>query len=139
MFSFAEASERTHVKGGSWEATHVVGASKQPGGKYEVQLTTTVTLGMSVLSDAMGDSRLGGSLTRQGTKTATMDPADPASVMAVLGPMIEEMEGSIRNSLDRVYLTRNRTIVQMIRNGGDAQFEQKFVKELSSAVAAAAL
>jgi len=127
------------VNSGSWEATHVVGASKQPGGKYEVQLTTTVSVAMDVQSAEMGDSRLGGSLTRQGTKTAAMDPADAASVMAVLGPMLEEMEGSIRNSLDRVYLTRNRTIVQMIRNGGDAQFEQKFVKELSTAVAAAAL
>ena len=117
----------------------MVGASKQAGGKYQVQLTTTVSLAMDVQSPDMGDSRLGGSLTRQGTNTAVMDPADAARVMAVLGPMMEEMEGSIRNSLDRVYLTRNRTIVQMIRNGGDAQFEKSFVKELSSAVAAAAL
>ena len=117
----------------------MLGATKAAGGKYTLQLTSSVSLHMQVDSADTGEVALGGSLTRQGKKTAAIDIGDPAGVMAVVGPMVEAMEGSIRNSLDQVYLSRSRTIVQSIRNGGDPRYEAKLSAELKKAAADAQL
>jgi capping protein (actin filament) muscle Z-line, beta len=113
------------LTGGSWDSVHVFDVQPDQGaaaagGKYTFKLTTTVLL--SLLSDkaaqesSHGSLDLSGSLTRQASATGPVT-ADKGHV-AIMGGMLEAMEGEVRASLDALYISKTREILGSLRPRG---------------------
>lgn len=61
--------------------------------------------------------KLGGSLTRQAERDFTLDDNNPH--VANIGHMVEEMENSMRSTLDQIYFGKTKDIVNDLRWGGE--------------------
>lgn len=124
---------------GSWESTHVVGANKGAGNKWEVQVTSSVTLSLGVQGEGVGKVHVGGTKTLQGKTNVTMQLSKPDEVMMQLGPLLETMEKNILDSLNAVYLNRASSTVASIRKAGDPRREKELTEKLAKAAAASPL
>lgn len=63
--------------------------------------------------EGSGMMKLGGSLTRQSEKDFTLDDNNPH--IANIGHMVEEMENSMRSTLDQIYFGKTKDIVNDLR------------------------
>eukprot|EP00937_MAST-01D_sp_MAST-1D-sp2_P003539 g3539.t1 len=123
------------VSEGTWESIHVMEVKEQPGGKRATyKLTTTVMLSMKVDKDTIGDSNLSGSLTRQEERTCEITPERTHIVN--MGKLIEDLEISMRSSMDGIYIQKTREVVNGIRklHVGTPVQKSAFVADLSGAI-----
>ena len=107
-----------------WDSIHVVEVN-EIGGKgktSEYKLTSTVILHLGRESEAVGEMKLAGSLTRQMRADWAVDSVgalgkDGGHVCNV-GKLIEDMEGRMRNAIQEIYFGKAKDVVGDLRSIG---------------------
>jgi len=110
------------LKAGWWDSIHVfeVVESKKKD-FFTYKLTTTVMVSMN-LKDAgkIGDVDLSGSMTKQISKDHKV--SKDHTHIENLGPMLEEMELSVRNAIEGIYIQKTREVINGMRSAaGDKE------------------
>lgn len=132
--------DQRFVEKGAWNAIHVVEVQENSGSGSSsapqtatYRLTTTVLLAMKVNRPELGDLTLDGSLTRQTEKTLAFD--DEFAHVSNMGRLVEDMEIEMRASLDALYISKTREVINGMRRlqQGPSQ-GNAFVGELAGAV-----
>lgn len=100
---------------GCWDAVHVVEVQeKSTGRNAHYKLTSTVMLWLQTNKEGSGTMNLGGSLTRQTEQDAVVSETSPH--IANIGRLVEDMENKIRNTLNEIYFSKTRDIVNGLRS-----------------------
>jgi len=123
------------VRDGSWDSIHVMEVKETADKKRATyKLTTTVMLTMKVEKDAIGDSDLSGSLTRQEERTCDLNVEN--THISNMGKLIEDLEISMRSNMDGIYIQKTREVVNGIRkmHPGGPQQGGAFIADLSGAI-----
>ena len=112
---------------GNWSSIHVfevTGTDKKD--QYEYKLTSTVLVSMPFKSKGLGDIDLSGSMTKQASKTCTLKSYGDTkeSHIEYMGPMIEDIELDLRNTIDGVYFQKTKEIINGMRVV-DAEIKQR--------------
>ena len=107
------------VNVGSWDSSNLITVTfEEEGGKKKAKynLITTVNLSMSFEGKACGKVCLSGTIARSShySKIVNDYTKDDAHI-ANIGVLVEDMENSIRNTLDTVYLTKSKQIIDTAR------------------------
>ena len=87
---------------------------KSSGRNATYKLTSTVMLWLETNKADSGMMKLGGSLTRQDEKDATVSDASPH--IANIGHMVEDMENKMRSTLNEIYFGKTKDIVNDLRS-----------------------
>lgn len=138
--------DQRFVEKGSWNSIHVVEVQEVNDAttttttvgrsvlkKATYRLTTTVLLAMKVNRPELGDLTLDGTLTRQAEKTLEFE--DQFAHVSNMGRMVEDMEIEMRSSMDGLYISKTREVINGMRKlqQGPSQ-GNAFVGELAGAV-----
>ena len=113
-------TDQKKINNGSWDSSNLItvtfedGASGKKKAKYN--LITTVNLAMSFNSNICGKVCLSGTIARSShfTKEVSDYTKDEAHITNI-GVLVEEMENSIRNTLDTVYCMKSKQIIDTAR------------------------
>ena len=113
-------TDQKKINNGSWDSSNLItvtfedGASGKKKAKYN--LISTVNLAMSFNSKICGKVCLSGTIARSShfTKDVNDYTKDEAHVTNI-GVLVEEMENSIRNTLDTVYCMKSKQIIDTAR------------------------
>lgn len=98
----------------NWDSLHVFEIEINGRRSATYRLTSTVMLDLSDKNDKIGKLDLAGSLTRQHERS--MPTEDSASHVANIGTLIEEVESSLRNTLNEVYFGKTKDILGDLRS-----------------------
>eukprot|EP00771_Trimastix_marina_P003371 gnl/Trimastix_PCT/462.p1 GENE.gnl/Trimastix_PCT/462~~gnl/Trimastix_PCT/462.p1 ORF type:complete len:269 (+),score=63.69 gnl/Trimastix_PCT/462:38-844(+) len=98
---------------GTWDSIHVVHAEEKEGGRYHYKLTSTIMLSM-----LFGPVNLCGSLTRQVESSPAHPVTSPHQHMINIGSMVEDLEISLRATLEVVYFRNVKNQIDSIRMVG---------------------
>lgn len=98
----------------NWDSIHVF--EIEPNGRRSAtyRLTSTVMLDLQDSNSKIGKLDLAGSITRQHERN--MATEDSASHIANIGTLIEEVESSLRNTLNEVYFGKTKDILGDLRS-----------------------
>ncbi|CAG0884697.1 unnamed protein product [Darwinula stevensoni] len=100
---------------GCWDSIHVVEVQeKSPGRTAHYKLTSTAMLWLQTHRHSSGLMNLGGSLTRQSEQDCSVSEASPH--IANIGRMVENMENKIRSTLNEIYFSKTKDIVNGLRS-----------------------
>ncbi|XP_074596882.1 F-actin-capping protein subunit beta [Brevipalpus obovatus] len=100
---------------GCWDSIHVFEVQEKSGGRNaQYKLTSTVMLWLQTTKEASGRMNLGGSLTRQSDKEASVSESNPH--IANIGTMVEDMENKIRHTLNEIYFGKTNNMVSGLRS-----------------------
>ncbi|TMW61511.1 hypothetical protein Poli38472_012702 [Pythium oligandrum] len=128
--------DQRFVENGSWNSIHVLEVQElnEPGvKKAHYRLTTTVLLAMKVKRAELGDLTLDGTLTRQVEKT--LEYEDQFSHVSNMGRMVEDMEIDMRSSMDGLYISKTREVINGMRKLQQGPMQANaFVGELTGAI-----
>ncbi|PAA82111.1 hypothetical protein BOX15_Mlig016949g1 [Macrostomum lignano] len=121
---------------GQWDSIHVVEVAHKIGGRSaKYKLTATTMLWVRTADTAAGEFDIGGSLTRQVEKEATV--ADMQAHIFTIGRMIEETETSMRQQMIQVYFDGLNGIVETMRTSvpkNTREAQRRVQEELSSVI-----
>jgi len=110
------------LKAGWWDSIHVfeVVESKKKD-FFTYKLTTTVMVSMNLKEPGkIGDVDLSGSMTKQTSKDHKV--SKDHTHIENLGPMLEEMELSVRNAIEGIYIQKTREVINGMRSAaGDKE------------------
>mmetsp|Transcript_28253 Transcript_28253/g.79023 ORF Transcript_28253/g.79023 Transcript_28253/m.79023 type:complete len:270 (+) Transcript_28253:158-967(+) len=107
---------------GTWDSIHVVEVQNS-GNSAHYKLTSTVMLGIETETKQAGRVALGGSLTRQTEQTSEVSEANPH--ISNIGRMIEEMENTLRQSLETIYFGKTKDIANDLRNAAGVSLQRQ--------------
>lgn len=110
------------LKSGWWDSTHVFQVDEtKTKGKFKYSLTTTVMVSMNLKEPSRtGDVDLSGSMTKQTSKEFTVDKVK--GHVQHMGAMLEEMELTIRNAIEGIYIQKTREVINGMRSAaGDKE------------------
>jgi len=107
-----DQSRKASVKG-SWDSINVVEVNNTSNKKAHYKLTITVMLNIITATVAAGHVTLSGSLTRQDERE--LNAEDFNAHLVNIGHMVEDMESRLRNTLEEVYFSKTKNIVDDIR------------------------
>jgi len=111
------------LKSGWWDSIHVFEVTDTKGKKdtFTYKLTTTVMVSMNLKEPGkIGDVDLSGSMTKQVTKDKKV--SKDHTHIENLGPMLEEMELSVRNAIEGIYIQKTREVINGMRSAtGDKE------------------
>lgn len=112
---------------GQWSSVHVFEVVS--GGKkdqYDYRLTSTVLVSMPLQLKGLGDIDLSGSITKQAQKQATLKTIGDSkeSHIEIMGPMLEDLELDLRNTIEGVYFQKTKEIINGMRVT-DAEVKQR--------------
>ncbi|GMF58544.1 unnamed protein product [Phytophthora fragariaefolia] len=134
-----DVQDQRFVQRGAWNAVHVVEVQEGAGvlhagaRKATYRLTTSVLLDMKVNRPELGDLTLDGTLTRQMERT--LDFGDQFDHVSNMGRMVEDMEIDMRASLDGLYISKTREVINGMRKLQHGPTgANPFVGELTGAV-----
>jgi len=100
---------------GCWDSIHVVEVQEKSAGRSaHYKLTSTAMLWLQTNKPGSGTMNLGGSLTRQMEQDSSLSETSPH--IANIGKMVEEMENKIRSTLNEIYFSKTRDIVNGLRS-----------------------
>lgn len=100
---------------GCWDSLHVVEVQEKSSGRNShYKMTSTAMLWLQTNKQESGTMNLGGSLTRQMEQDATVNDVNPH--IANIGRMVEDMENKIRNTLNEIYFSKTKDIVNSLRS-----------------------
>lgn len=105
------------LKSGWWDSIHVfeVNENKSKKGTFTYKLTTTVMVSMNLKDpEKTGDVDLSGNMTKQTVKDKKLK--EGVGHVQNMGVILEELELSIRNSIEGIYIQKTREIVNGMRN-----------------------
>lgn len=104
---------------GSWSSVHVFEVTPQKSGTntHQYRLTSTVLVSMPATLKGLGEIDLSGSITKQATKVATLKKiADSTeSHVEIMGPMLEDLELDLRNTIEGIYFQKTKEIINGMR------------------------
>jgi len=100
---------------GCWDSIHVVEVQEKSSGRTShYKMTSTVMLWLQTNKQGSGTMNLGGSLTRQIEQDCAVNESNPH--IANIGKMVEHMENQIRNTLNEIYFSKTKDIVNSLRS-----------------------
>ncbi|CAG0903595.1 unnamed protein product, partial [Cyprideis torosa] len=100
---------------GCWDSIHVIEVNERPSGRSaHYKLTSTVMLWLQTQKEDSGTMNLGGSLMRQNEQDCPL--SDPSPHIANIGRLVEDMENKIRSTLNEIYFSKTRDIVNGLRS-----------------------
>jgi len=103
---------------GQWSSVHVfevLNSGKKD--EFDYKLTSTVLVSMPLQLKGLGDIDLSGSITKQAQKKSLLKTIGDArqSHLEIMGPMLEDLELDLRNSLEAVYFQKTKEIINGMR------------------------
>ena len=113
-------TDQKKINTGSWDSSNLITVTFDEGAggkkKAKYNLISTVNLAMSFNSKICGKVCLSGTIARSShfTKDVNDYTKDEAHVTNI-GVLVEEMENSIRNTLDTVYCMKSKQIIDTAR------------------------
>ena len=113
-------TDQKKINNGSWDSSNLITVTFEDGEsgkkKAKYNLITTVNLAMSFNSNICGKVCLSGTIARSShfTKEVSDYTKDEAHITNI-GVLVEEMENSIRNTLDTVYCMKSKQIIDTAR------------------------
>ena len=112
-------TQQKKVNTGSWDSSNLITVTFENEGakkKAKYNLISTVNLAMSFEGKAVGKVCLSGTIARSSHYSKTVDDytSDEAHITNI-GVLVEDMENSIRNTLDTVYLMKSKQIIDTAR------------------------
>ncbi|KAL3321221.1 hypothetical protein Ciccas_000099 [Cichlidogyrus casuarinus] len=119
---------------GCWDSINVF--EVQDRGTSTYKLTSTVMLWLQTHKEGSGYFNLGGSLTRLSEKEATQNESwmsPEACHVANMGRMVEDMENQMRASLNAVYFSNTRNVIDTLRSINNLE-EEKKMREMAQEV-----
>ncbi|CAH8497325.1 unnamed protein product [Heterobilharzia americana] len=126
---------------GCWDSIHVIDVVERPSAKISLyKLTSTVMLWLQTQREAAGYFNLGGSLSRFCERELPLGDAGvpiTTSHIVNIGRMVEDVENSIRSTLNEVYFGTTKNIVDSLRSVVPASEEEKrrrLVQEVHTAL-----
>lgn len=125
---------------GWWDSIHVfeVSGDSSRKGAFVYKLTTTVMVSLGFKEAAkIGDVDLSGSMTKQAERKLQVDEAAGVTHIANLGTMLEEMELSIRNAIEGIYIQKTREVINGMRSIGQAK--EKAWNDIAQSLSAAVI
>lgn len=121
---------------GCWDSIHVVEVQEKTSGRSaHYKLTSTAMLWLQTNKTGSGTMNLGGSLTRQVEQDSNVSEASPH--IANIGRMVEDMENKIRNTLNEIYFSKTKDIVNGLRSLqplADEQLQKNLQNDLAAAI-----
>ncbi|CAI5705504.1 unnamed protein product [Peronospora farinosa] len=131
--------DQRFVEKGSWNSIHVIEVQESSDvlekglKKANYRLTTSVLLFMKVNRPELGHLSLDGTLTRQAERTMKFE--DQFAHVSNMGRMVEDMEIDMRSSLDGLYISKTREVINGMRKLQQGpNLANPFVGELAGAV-----
>lgn len=110
---------------GCWDSIHVFEVQEKS--KQAVyKLTSTVMLWLLTIKEGSGTMNLGGSLTRQSSSENPLNDAYPH--IANIGRLVEDMENSIRNSINEIYFGKTKDLVNDMRSVKNLSEKDSMIK-----------
>ena len=104
---------------GSWDSSNLITVTFENEGakkKAKYNLISTVNLAMSFEGKAVGKVCLSGTIARSSHYSKIVDDyTDDEAHITNIGVLVEDMENSIRNTLDTVYLMKSKQIIDTAR------------------------
>lgn len=125
---------------GWWDSIHVfeVMGDVSKKGSFTYKLTTTVMVSLGFKEpQKVGDVDLSGSMTKQAEKKMSVDDSQGLTHIANLGTMLEDMELSIRNAIEGIYIQKTREVVNGMRSIGQAK--EKAWNDIAQSLSAAVI
>lgn len=125
---------------GWWDSIHVfeVMGDVSKKGSFTYKLTTTVMVSLGFKEpQKVGDVDLSGSMTKQAEKKMAVDDSAGLTHIANLGTMLEDMELSIRNAIEGIYIQKTREVVNGMRSIGQAK--EKAWNDIAQSLSAAVI
>jgi len=126
-----DASGDKNLQGfkGSWSSVHVFEVNPEKTGKdtHSYKLTSTVLVSMPLQLKGLGDIDLSGSITKQAKKTEKLKTIgdQKQSHMEIMGPMLEDLELDLRNTIEGVYFQKTKEIINGMRVTDKELLKQK--------------
>ena len=112
-------TQQKKVNSGSWDSSNLITVTFENEGskkKAKYNLISTVNLAMSFEGKAVGKVCLSGTIARSSHYSKTVDDyTDDEAHITNIGVLVEDMENSIRNTLDTVYLMKSKQIIDTAR------------------------
>eukprot|EP00457_Paulinella_chromatophora_P008166 gb/GEZN01008195.1/.p1 GENE.gb/GEZN01008195.1/~~gb/GEZN01008195.1/.p1 ORF type:complete len:286 (-),score=58.94 gb/GEZN01008195.1/:571-1428(-) len=111
-----EVPQAKALKSGWWDSIHVFSVEEtKTKGKFKYSLTTTVMVSMNLKEPGRtGDVDLSGNMTKQVTKEFALDKVK--GHIQHMGAMLEEMELTIRNAIEGIYIQKTREVINGMRS-----------------------
>jgi len=112
LFKKDVEEKKKGLRAGNWDAIHVVEVRPQRNADSFYKLTSTIMLRLNTdhhVDSNQGGLNLSGSMTRQQEKA--LPASTPQAHIANMGKMIEDMENSMRDSLQTVYFGKTKSVV----------------------------
>mgnify|MGYP002624281394 CR=1 FL=1 len=107
------------VNSGSWDSSNLITVTFENEGakkKAKYNLISTVNLAMSFEGKAVGKVCLSGTIARSSHYAKIVeDYTNDEAHITNIGVLVEDMENSIRNTLDTVYLMKSKQIIDTAR------------------------
>lgn len=96
----------------SWNSIHVVEANRKTDTSFSYKVTSTVIVDIQVDNETIGNVNLNGSSSDSQSKTLKVANGKDAiaSHIANIGPMIENLEKQLRDSIEGVYFGRTNSV-----------------------------
>jgi len=132
-----QAAATKGLEKGWWDSVHVFDVSEVDSSKkiFNYKLTTSVIVSMGLRDgERIGSADLSGTMTKQLEKKCPIDPDH--SHVSNLGGILEDMELSIRNAIEGIYIQKTREVINGIRSASAAKEKQweSLVSSLNAAV-----
>ena len=113
-------TDQKKINTGSWDSSNLITVTFDEGAggkkKAKYNLISTVNLAMSFNSKICGKVCLSGTIARSSHLTKEVnDYTNDEAHIGNIGALVEEMENSIRNTLDTVYLMKSKQIIDTAR------------------------
>jgi len=136
--AFLITKDLTGENKGSWNSIHVIEAIQKNHSSFAYKLTSTILVDINTQeSNKAGQLNLSGTTSKQTNKTCAWDSKDSAqSHMLNMGPLIEETELDLRNSIEGTYFGKAVEVFNGIRIS-DVEVEQNRKKLAKIALSAA--
>lgn len=100
---------------GCWDSIHVIEVVEKSGGRNaHYKITSTVMLWLQTNKESSGSMNLSGSLTRQHELESPVSEA--TSHVANIGKLVEDLENRMRSTLNEIYFSKTRDIVNSLRS-----------------------
>ncbi|KAK4469924.1 hypothetical protein MN116_007426 [Schistosoma mekongi] len=126
---------------GCWDSIHVIDVVERPSAKISVyKLTSTVMLWLQTQRESAGYFNLGGSLSRFSERELPLgDSGVPITTSHIvnIGRMVEDVENSIRSTLNEVYFGTTKNIVDSLRSivpSSEEEKRRRLVQEVHTAL-----
>ncbi|CAK0886826.1 unnamed protein product [Prorocentrum cordatum] len=112
------ASDSRGVDRAVWDSVHLVEVRERATSQWtEYKISTTVLLHMEMGERGREESELAGHITRQAEKNASRHKKSAEDMhLPHIGRLIEDMENQVRQSLDHVYMAKQREVVHAVRS-----------------------